>query len=104
MMSAVILRRLRSSRLEGRAIDYPRNRTASGAQPRYYVLGDLKIGVDVLDVIAVFQGLEEFEEAGRGLFVNRRGGFWTPYQPSRLSLAEALLECVAHLVEIIEGR
>ena len=62
---------------------------------------DLEIGVDVLHVVAVFQGFEQLEEAGRGFLVDRRRGLRPPHQPRRLRRAEALLERVAHRVEIV---
>ena len=61
----------------------------SGAEPRHHVFGHFEIGVDVLHIIAVFEGFEQLEEARRGLLVDRRGGLRAPDEARRAGRAES---------------
>src|ERR1700719_4826808 len=52
----------------------------SGAQPRHHVFGHFEIGVDVLDIVAVLERLEELEEARRRLLAAFPGCLPAPHE------------------------
>src|SRR6185503_11283400 len=51
---------------------------ASGRELRQSVVRHLEIGVDVLDVVVVFQGRDEVEQRLHGLAFDRRRGLGPP--------------------------
>src|SRR5580700_11096538 len=73
----------------------------SGAQPRHHVFGHFEIGVDVLDIVAVLERLEELEEARRRLLADFRGGLRTPDEARRAGRDESALERIANRVQIL---
>src|SRR5437763_1454907 len=76
----------------------------SGAQALQHVLAGFEIGVNVLDIVAVFERLKQLEQALRGVVVDRRRGFGTPAEPGRNRRPELLFERVPHRVEIVGRR
>src|SRR5947207_4258863 len=76
-------------------------RPRSGAQPLQHVLAGFEIGVNVLDIVTVFERLEQLEQALRRVVVDRCRGFGTPAEPGRNRRPELLFERVAHRVEIV---
>src|SRR5438067_10748528 len=84
----------------GDELDTPR----SGAQPLQHILAGLKIRVDVLDIVAVFERLEQLEQPLRRLLVDRRRRLRAPAESRRQRRPELLFERVAHRVEIIRRR
>src|SRR5271165_2939662 len=87
--------------LANRPLGSPRRR--SGAKPRQDVLGYLEIGINILDIVAVFERLEQFKQGNGGLLIDWCGGFRPPHETSGCCRAEALFECVAHGVEFVGG-
>src|SRR2546423_12972518 len=73
----------------------------SGAQSLQHVLAGFEIGVNVLDIVAVFERLEQLEQSLHGLVVDRDRGFWAPAEPGRSRRPELLFERVPHRVEIV---
>src|ERR1700730_12823234 len=72
----------------------------SGAQPRHHVFGHFEIGVDVLDIVAVLERLEQLEEARRPLLPDFPRGLPAPDVARRAGRAESALERIAHGVQI----
>src|SRR5271155_5154060 len=73
----------------------------SGAEPRHHVFGHFEIGVDVLDIVAVLERLEQLEQARRRLFLDFRSRSRTPDEARRTGRAESVLERIAHRVQIL---
>src|SRR5690349_7623862 len=63
----------------------------SGAEPRHHVFGHFEIGVDVLDIVAVLERLEQLEQARRGFLTDFRSGPRTPGEARRTGRAESVL-------------
>src|SRR5215831_10845709 len=76
---------------------------ASGRELRQSVVRHLEIGVDVLDVVVVFERGDQVEQRLGGLAFDRRGGLGPPGQLGDRGLAERLLQRLADGVEILLG-
>src|SRR5262249_62403927 len=72
---------------------------ASGRELRQSVVRHLEIGVDVLDVVVVFERGDQVEQRLGGLAFDRRGGLGPPAELGDRGLAERLLERLAQLAE-----
>src|SRR5580704_6108566 len=73
----------------------------SGAEPRHHVFGHFEIGVDILDIVAVLERLEQLEQASGRFLADFRGGPRTPDEARRAGRAESVLERIAHRIQIL---
>src|SRR5947207_9293936 len=73
----------------------------SGTESRQYVFGHFEIGVDVLDIIAVLERLEQLEQPRRSFLVDFRSGSRPPDEARRSGRAESVLERITHRVQIL---
>src|SRR5689334_7967967 len=55
----------------------------SGAEARHHVFGHFEIGVDILDIIAVLERLEQLEKIRRRFLADFGSSPWTPDEPRR---------------------
>src|SRR5215510_5694730 len=76
---------------------------ASGRELRQSVVRHLEIGVDVLDVVVVFERGDQIEQRLGGVAFDRRGGLGPPGQLGDRGLAQRLLQRLADGVEILLG-
>src|SRR5215831_8389426 len=85
------------TRISGSARAWP----VSGAEPCHHVFGHFEISIDVLDVVAVFERLEQLEQTGSGFLVDRRRGLRAPDEARRAGGAESLFQRIAHRIQIL---
>jgi hypothetical protein len=72
-----------------------------GAQPADQRVGNLEIGIDVLDVVVLVERLNEFEEFFALLVVDRDRILRPPYQRGLARFAEFSFQCLRDRAEMI---
>src|SRR3984893_2302466 len=72
----------------------------SGTEPRHHVFPHFEIGVDVLDIVAVLERLEQLEKGSLGLLVDPSGRPRAPDEVRRAGRPKLAFQRIAHGFQI----
>ena len=65
--------------------------------------GSLEIGIDVLDVVIIFQNIQQFQHRSGFFFIQRHGHVGPPFDARLGRIAEFLRQRIAHGKEPVDG-